>query len=150
MKHLISTKSLAAVALTLGAFAAASSAHARSDVYFSIGVQVPGVFVQPAPRYVQPWSFYPPAPDYYRRGGDGRRYDAQQWQGRGAYGDRDRDGIVNIYDRDGPRNQWRQARLYGPYGDLDRDGIRNQQDRDRDGDGVRNRYDRLPNNPYRR
>jgi len=46
MKHLISTKSLAAVAVALSAFAAASSAQARSDVQFSIGVQVPGVFVQ--------------------------------------------------------------------------------------------------------
>jgi len=132
MKHLISTKSLAAVAVALGAFAVASSAHARDDVHFSIGVQVPGVYVQPAPVYVQPLPFYTPAPDYYRR-----------------YGDHDRDGIVNIYAPGGPRNQWRQARLYGPYGDLDRDGIVNQQDRDRDGDGVRNRYDRLPNNPYR-
>jgi hypothetical protein len=49
MKHLISTQSLAAVALALGAFAAASSAHARSAVYFSIGVQVPGGYVAPAP-----------------------------------------------------------------------------------------------------
>jgi hypothetical protein len=150
MKHLISTKSLAAVALALGAFAAASSAHAGSDVHFSIGVQTPGVFVQPAPVYVQPQPFYAPAPSYYQRYGDGRRNDGQHWQRRGPYGDADRDGIANIYDRGGPRNQWRQARPYGPYGDLDRDGIMNQQDRDRDGDGVRNRYDRLPNNPYRR
>lgn len=149
MKHLISTKSLAAVAFALGAFAAASSAHSRSDVHFSIGVQVPGVFVQPAPVYVQPLPYYTPAPDYDRRYGDGRRHDGQHWQRRGPYGDHDRDGIANIYDSGGPRNQWRQARLYGPYGDLDRDGIMNQQDRDRDGDGVRNRYDRLPDNPYR-
>ena len=120
MKYLISTKSLAAVAVALGAFAAASSAHARSDVYFSIGVQVPGVYVQPAPVYVQPRSFYAPAPGYYQRYDDGRRYGGQHWQRR------------------------------GPYGDRDRDGIRNQQDRDRDGDGVRNRYDRHPDNPNRR
>ncbi|WPC67883.1 hypothetical protein SBP18_05050 [Rhodoferax ferrireducens] len=151
MKHLIAIKSLAAVAVALGAFAVTSSAHARDDVHFSIGVQVPGVYVQPAPVYVQPLPFYTPAPDYYRRYGDGRRNDGQHWQRRGLYGDhdRDRDRIVNIYAPGGPRHQWRQARLYGPYGDLDRDGIVNQQDRDRDGDGVRNRYDRLPNNPYR-
>jgi hypothetical protein len=149
MKHFISTQSLVAVAVAFVAFAAASSAHARSDVQFSIGVQVPGVFVQPAPLYVQPPSYYTPAPDSYRRHGDGRRHEAPHWQGRGPYGDRDRDGIANIHDQGGPRQQWRQARRYGPYGDLDRDGIRNQQDRDRDGDGVRNRYDRLPDNPYR-
>lgn len=31
--------------------------------------------------------------------------------------------------------------------DRDRDGIPNRYDRDRDGDGVRNRDDRRPNNP---
>jgi len=39
MKHLISIKSFAALAL--GALAATSSAHASSDVHFTIGVQVP-------------------------------------------------------------------------------------------------------------
>lgn len=134
MKHLISIQSLAAVALALGAFAAASSAHARSEVYFSIGVQVPGVYVQPAPvymqpapvymqpapLYVQPALFYAPAPRYYQRHDKGRHPGWQNWQRRGPGGDRDRDGLMN------------------------------RQDRDRDGDGVRNRYDRLPDNPYRR
>ena len=135
MKHLISAKSLAAIALTLGAFAAASSAHARSDVYFSVGVQVPGIYVQPRPIYM-------PAPDHYRR------HDGQHWQRRSPYGDRD--GIANVYDSGGPRNQWRQSRLYGPYGDFDRDGVRNKWDRDVDGDGIPNHYDRVPHNPNRR
>lgn len=157
MKRLISTPSLASLAVVLGAFAAASVAHARSDVYFSVDVQIPGVYVQPAPVYVQPprpiylpAPAYIPAPAYYGRHDDGWRHRGQQWERRGPYGDRDRDGIANIHDPDSPRNQWRQARLYGPYGDLDRDGIRNQYDRDRDGDGIRNRHDRLPDNPYRR
>ena len=152
MKHLISNPSLAAVAVALVAFVATSSAHARSDVQFSIGVQVPGVYVYSGPVYGPPPTYYAPAPDYYRRHGDGRRHGAAPWQDRGPYGDRDRDrdGIANIHDQGGPRHPWRQTRLYGPYGDLDRDGIVNQRDRDRDGDGVRNRYDRLPNNPYRR
>lgn len=34
--------------------------------------------------------------------------------------------------------------------DLDNDGIRNRHDRDRDGDGVPNWHDRAPNNRYRR
>lgn len=146
MKHLISTKSLAAVAVALSAIVAASSAYARSDVYFSIGLQVPGVYVQPAPVYVQPRqyyapapNFYVPAPSYYQRHDNGRRYGQQKWQRNGPYGDRDRDGIANIHDSGNQRNQWRQARLQGPSGD-----------RDRDGDGVRNRYDRAPNNPNRR
>ena len=149
MKYLFSTPSLAAVAVAFAAFAAASSAHARSDVQFSIGVQVPGVYVHSGPVYGPPPTYYAPTSDYYRRHGDGRRQEASHWQGRGPYGDRDRDGIANIHDQGGSRHQWRQARLYGPYGDLDRDGIVNQRDRDRDGDGVRNRHDRLPNNPYR-
>ena len=33
--------------------------------------------------------------------------------------------------------------------DMDGDGLRNDRDRDRDGDGVRNRRDRHPNNPRR-
>jgi len=38
----------------------------------------------------------------------------------------------------------------GAYGDRDRDGVPNRYDRDRDNDGVPNRYDRRPNDPYRR
>ena len=157
MNRLTSTKSLAAVALALGALVAASSAQARSDVYFSIGVQSPGyyvesapVYVRPAPVYVQPRPIYMPAPGYYGHHDDGRRYQAQQWQRRGPYGDRVHDGIANVYDSGGRRNQWRQPHAYGPYGDLDGDGIRNQNDRDVDGDGVRNRFDRDPVNPSRR
>lgn len=35
------------------------------------------------------------------------------------------------------------------FGDRDRDGIPNRFDRDRDNDGVPNRLDRAPNNPHR-
>jgi hypothetical protein len=35
------------------------------------------------------------------------------------------------------------------YGDRDRDGVPNRYDRDRDNDGVPNRYDERPNNPSR-
>lgn len=119
MKHLISKKSLAAAAVALGALAVASSAQARSEVYFTIGVQVPGAYVQAAPVYVQPRSYYPPAPAYYPRHDEGRRHSWHQWQRRGPHGDRDLDGVMNLRDRD------------------------------RDGDGVPNRFDRLPNNPYR-
>ena len=41
----------------------------------------------------------------------------------------------------------RRANPNNPYGDRDRDGIANRYDRDRDGDGVANRRDARPNNP---
>ena len=158
----LSTRFIAAAALALGAFGAASAAHAgRGEWHVSIGVepqsryyvQPAPVYVQPAPVYVQPRPVYTqprpvyvqPAPYGYSRH-DG--WDDRRWQRRGPYGDRDRDGIANVYDPDSPRNR-RHARVYGPYGDLDRDGIPNIDDRDRDGDGVRNRRDRFPQNPYR-
>jgi len=94
---------------------------------------LPALFVTPAQAQVDVYigSAPPPAPP---RGG--------------AWGDRDRDGIPNAYDRRDNRR--------GPYGDRDRDGIPNAYDRfdnrmvrDRDRDGVPDRWDRNPNNPYR-
>jgi hypothetical protein len=41
------------------------------------------------------------------------------------------------------------ALLSRGWGDRDRDGVPNRYDRDRDGDGVPNYYDRRPSNPYR-
>lgn len=66
----------------------------------------------------------------------------------GAWGDRDRDGIPNQYDRNNNRNNnnnWRGGRR-----DQDNDGIPNRYDTDRDGDGTPNRWDRNPANPHRR
>lgn len=150
MKHLIATKSIAAVAVLLGAFTAASSAYAGSNVYFTVGVPVAGIHVQLAPVHVQPRHAFTPAPGYFSRSNDGQRSDWNHWQRRNPYSDHDRLGSANN-DRSGDsRSRWHQPRSYGPYGDLDRDGIVNRHDRDRDGDGVRNRYDRLPDNPNRR
>ena len=70
------------------------------------------------------------------------------WERRGPYGDRDRDGVPNAYDNQNDRNG-RYARRFGPFGDLDRDGIINRDDRDRDGDGVRNRRDQFPDDRTR-
>lgn len=134
MTHLFSAKVLTAAALALGAMAMATSAQAHSDVQFSIGVQVPGLYLQSGPVYAPPRPMYRPAPVYYEGYvhprpiylpapvyfDQGRRFGGHQWRGR------------------------------GPYGDMDRDGIQNRRDQDRDGDGVANRYDRLPDNPYRR
>lgn len=43
-------------------------------------------------------------------------------------------------------NRWQERRAYG---DRDRDGVPNRYDRDRDGDGVPNRFDNAPDNPRR-
>ncbi len=47
------------------------------------------------------------------------------------------------------RHQPRWNRDHRPRRDRDHDGVPNRFDRDRDGDGVPNRHDRRPNNPYR-
>jgi hypothetical protein len=135
MNRLISPKSLAAVAVALGAFAAASAAHARSDVYFSIGVQSPGygyvqpapIYVEPAPVYLQPRvQYYAPRPVYVQP-----------------------QGYYYGQPRHGHRYDGRYERRWSPRGDLDRDGIRNRDDRDMDGDGIRNRRDHFPADRYR-
>lgn len=124
------TRVLAAAALVLGGLAAASTAHARSDVHFSIGVNLPGVYAQPAPVY------YPSAPSYYVQPAPVYVQPAPVYYGgRGPWGDRDRDGVPNAYDRYDNRHHGRHHR--GPRADADRDG-------------VPNRYDRYPGNPYYR
>jgi hypothetical protein len=68
----------------------------------------------------------------------------------GAYGDKDRDGIPNAYDR-------RDNRRYGAWGDRDRDGVPNAYDRfdnrralrDKDHDGIPQAWDRNDRNPWR-
>ena len=151
MKNLISAKPLFAAALVVGAFAAASAAHARTDVVFSIGVPAPYGYVQPQPVYVEPQPVYvqprpvyvepqpvyvqprpayvQPQPVYY-----GGYRTSQRW---GAWGDADRDGVPNVYDRDSRFYDPRAAHRHGGWGDADRDG-------------VPNRYDHAPANPYRR
>ena len=66
----------------------------------------------------------------------------------GPWGDRDRDGIPNAYDR-------RDNRQSGAWGDRDHDGIPNAYDRfdnralrDKDHDGVAQAWDRNDRNPY--
>ena len=110
MKRLISTPTLAAMALTLGALVSASSAYAHSDVSFTVGVQVPGVYVQPAPVYVPPPPIYRPVPIHYvhyEEGREGRRFDGPHWHHRGPWGDFDRDGVPNRFDH-APNNPYRR------------------------------------------
>jgi hypothetical protein len=103
----------AAALLSLGALAT-TPAQAYDGRYDNRVIVVPAP--PPPPR-----AYYAPQPRYY--GHDDRRY----------YGHDDR----RYYHRE---RGW---------GDRDRDGVPNRYDRDRDGDGVPNYYDRRPNNPYR-
>ena len=147
MKHLISTKSIAEVALALGVFTAASSANAANDVNFTIGVAVPGIHAQLAQVHIQHRAVFTPEHGQFSRFNADRRDDGDRWQRRNPYSSHDRNGISGSSD---PRNRWDQPRSYGPYGDLDRDGIMNRWDGDRDGDGIRNRFDRRPDHRNRR
>ncbi len=138
MKSSISPRLVAAAALAVAGFGAVSAAHARSDVFFSIGLQGAPMYVQPAPVYVQPRPmYYQPQPVY-----------VQTYPGYNAGYSQYRYHNGWAYDRHGNRHH-RQIDRTGPNGDMDRDGIINRYDSDRDGDGVRNRYDRQPNNGYR-
>lgn len=142
MKHL-SFKPLIAAAVALGALGAGSAAHARSDVHFSIGLHAPIGYVQPAPVYVQPQPVYvqpqpvyvQPRPVYVQP--QPIYHDAHRGHRRGPWGDADRDGVPNAYDRDSRYYDGRSAHRSPGWGDADRDG-------------VPNRWDRAPQNPYRR
>jgi hypothetical protein len=107
------------IAFTLGAAAllslgALTTAPAHAHGYDNRVIVVPAP--PPPPRVY----YTPPPPVYY--GPPPRHY---------GYDDR------RHYHRD---RGW---------GDRDRDGVPNRYDRDRDGDGVPNYYDRRPGNPYR-
>lgn len=114
MNRLFSAKPLLAAAVALGAVGAASSAHAGSDIAFSIGFATPG-YVQPAPVYVQPQPVYvaPPVTYYggYQRFDRYDRYDDWRWRQHRRHEhrgwDSDRDGVPNRWDR-APMNPYRR------------------------------------------
>lgn len=122
MKRLFSAKPLLAAAVVFAGLVAASAAHARSDVHLSIGVQVPFGYgyVEPAPVYVQPQPVYvQPQPVYVQP--------------------------QPVYVRPHPVYVQPQPVYY----EAPRHHYRRGHWRDHDRDGVPNRYDRAPHNPYR-
>ncbi len=119
-RKILSAAALAAAGLLVGL-----PAQARESVQWSLQIGLPlpplplPVIVAPAPRVVAAPLYVAPAPVWQGRYDDRRAYGY-------AYGDRDRDGIPNRYDRHDnrlDRNGWRR----GP--DRDRDGIPDWRDR---------------------
>ncbi len=120
MKRLFSAKPLLAAAVLVAGLVAASAAHARSDVFLSIGVNVLFGYVEPAPVYVQPAPVYAqPQPVYVQP--------------------------QPVYVQPYPVYTQPQPVYYGSHRHHGRRGHW----RDHDRDGVPNRYDRAPHNPYR-
>jgi hypothetical protein len=106
MNRFFSARPVLAAAIAIGSLAAASAAHARADVFLSIGV--PGVYVQPAPVYVQPQPVYvQPQPVYVypQPVYDWRHRHHHHQRRHGGWGDADRDGVPNRFDH----------RPYDPY-----------------------------------
>ncbi len=128
------------------AMLAAGAAQAGSNVYWSIGLNAPGVgtvisnapgYYAPAPVYAYPPQVvYEPAPRvYYPPQVVYERPAPIYYQGARRIHDRDRDGIPNRYDRYDNRTS-----RHGAYGDRDRDGIPNRYDRNDGRDGRRYGY----------
>ena len=107
------SKPLLAAIVGVAALAATSAAQARSDVHLSIGVGLPIGYVEPAPVYVQPQPVYvaPPQPVYVQPQPvyvqpqsvyvqpqpvfiEGHRHHHRR-----GWGDADRDGVPNRFDR---------------------------------------------------
>jgi hypothetical protein len=129
MTRLFSTKSLIASAIALGAVVA-GTAHAGSNVQLVVDLGTPHRYAQPAPVYVQPQTV--------QFGHDRDRFDRYDRYDRrgGEFGDADRDGIPNKFDRDSRFYDARATFRHVQWGDFDRDGVVNQ-------------FDRAPRNPRR-
>jgi hypothetical protein len=141
MNRFSCTKTFVATALALAAALAGSAAHARTDVRLVVAVNTPQGAAQPTSVFVQHRPYGQPAPVYTQPqpvpwGHDRDRFDRNDRRF-GPFGDADRDGVPNAYDRDSRFYDARATRRHAQWGDAD-------------GDGVANRFDRAPRNPYRR
>ncbi|HSI55406.1 MAG: YXWGXW repeat-containing protein [Ramlibacter sp.] len=167
-------KTLMGAVLAAGSLLSVLPGVANAQFVVSVAPPAPVVEVQPAPRHGYVWAQghhewrgnqYVWVPGHWLTAREGYEYRNPQWvqrgngqwamvggnwERRGPYGDRDRDGIPNAYDSHNDRSRMGgPGHRMGPYGDMDRDGILNKDDRDRDGDGVRNNRDRYPDDRRR-
>ena len=140
---------IAACAATIGvSFPLASSAAV--DIYFNVAPPAPRYEVTPAPRAGYVW-----VPGYWDARGNRHTWVRGHWE-------RERHGYRYVEprwtERDGrwylERPRWARDRdrdgIPNRYDrDRDNDGIPNQYDRDRDNDGTPNRYDSRPDNQNR-
>ena len=130
--------SAAMIAASLGGIGAATPAAAAIPIIVQIAPPAPRYEVVPAPRHGYVW-----APGYWNWRNERHQWVAGAWV-------RDRPGYryqeTRWEERDG---RWHMQRGNWKRHDLDRDGIPDKKDSDRDGDGVRNRDDRYPDNPRR-
>jgi hypothetical protein len=136
----------AAFATTLGAVAVPASAQ----VYVQIAPPAPRYEVVPAPRAGYVWAEghwewnghrYRWVPGSWMRERPGYVYYSPHWV--------EHDGRWTMEHRGWVHEEHRRNER-GAYGDRDHDGVPNRYDHDRDGDGVPDRYDNHPNDRYRR
>jgi hypothetical protein len=127
----------AMVASSLGGISGVSLAD---PLYVRVAPPPPRSEVAQQPRHGQVW-----VPGYWNWRGNRHVWAAGHWE-------RARNGMNyrNPAWIKRPNGQWELQRGRWARGDADHDGIPNAQDRDRDGDGVRNRNDARPNDPMRR
>jgi len=155
-------KTLVCTALALGSLAGLAPAVAQAQITAIVRVAPPPPVEEltpdARPGYIWAPGYYEWRDDRYvwRRGHwmaerSGYEYREPRWVQRGngewylVGGDWVERGDRFAYGHRGDRF----ARRFGPYGDLDRDGILNKDDRDRDGDGIRNRRDAYPDDRHR-
>ena len=134
MKSLLAAGAAIAL-LAAAAVPAQAQIHAQVQVYPGAIVAPPAVRVVPAPP--------PPVwvPGHWEGHGPYRRW-VEGYRAAPAYG-------YAAPGWRGDERRWRHERRWERRRDRDHDGVPDRYDRDRDGDGVPNRYDRRPNNPYR-
>lgn len=126
------------LAVTLAAVVGSFTAPAvGADIIVNIAPPPPRFEAVPAPRHGYVW-----APGHWEWNGRAYHWVGGRWVGaRAGY----RWSAPQWVERGG---RW----YYEPRGwarDRDHDGVPNRFDRDRDGDGIPNRLDRHPNNPRR-
>ena len=138
MKRPFFQRFIASTVLIGAVLGTASVAQARPDVHVSIGLPgLPGLPVLMPPPLPRPFIRAEPVYVQSHPVYEAPPVVVYERPGRSSY------RYEAERDREWRHPEWQRR-------DRDRDGVPNRYDRDRDGDGVPNRYDRRPDNPYRR